>query len=94
DVINNRTKFQLNRIRTLSFQLKLFDTALTLRRKWFEWVKLSDYYHHAKYDIYHIYSVPENHNGNVIATYGRSVISWIHIFHVSQKSKRKGGDRV
>ena len=31
DVINNRTKFQLNQIRTELFQLKLFDTAVILK---------------------------------------------------------------
>ena len=31
DVINNLIKFQLNRIRTSNFQLKLFDTAVTLK---------------------------------------------------------------
>ena len=64
DVINNRTKFHLNRIRTYKFHLKLFDTSVTLRyiqgqRKWHKWVKLNEYYHHTKYDNYHIHSVRE-----------------------------------
>ena len=29
--INNRTEFQFNRLRTYDFQLKLFDTAVTLK---------------------------------------------------------------
>ena len=42
DIINDRTKFKLSWIRTLNFQLKLFDTAVTLKynrdRKWYDWV--------------------------------------------------------
>ena len=46
------------------FQLKLFDTAVTLKcnqdhRKWYEWVKLNENYYHAQFDIYHGYSVRE-----------------------------------
>ena len=38
--------------------------------KWYEWVKLNNYYHHAKFDLHHTYSVQENHNVKVFATYG------------------------
>ena len=31
DIISNCTQLQLNRIRTYNFQLKLFDTAVTLK---------------------------------------------------------------
>ena len=31
EVLNNPTKFKLNRIRTYNFQLQLFDTAVTLK---------------------------------------------------------------
>ena len=31
DVLNNCTKFQLNPIKTLNLQLKLFDTAVTMK---------------------------------------------------------------
>ena len=31
DVNKNQTKFKLNQIRTLNFQLELFDTAVTLK---------------------------------------------------------------
>ena len=31
DIIDNHTKFQLNQIRTQDFQLRLFDTAVTLK---------------------------------------------------------------
>ena len=31
DIINNRIKFLLNRIRIYSFQFKLFDTVVTLK---------------------------------------------------------------
>ena len=46
-------------------QLKLCDTAVTLKygqghRKWYEQVKLNEYYHQAKFDIQHIYDVREN----------------------------------
>ena len=56
--MNKDTKFQLNRMRTYNFQLKLFDTAVTLKYnqghwKWYEWVKLDDYYHYEKFEIYH-----------------------------------------
>ena len=52
----------------------MFDTAVTLKYnqghwKWHEWVKLSEYYHQAKSDIYDIYSVGENCNVTVFATY-------------------------
>ena len=30
--------------------------------KWYVWVKLSEYYHHAKFDICHIYGDWENRN--------------------------------
>ena len=42
---------------------------------WYEWVKLNEYYHHAKLDIYHNPSVWENHNIQVFATYRHSA-SW------------------
>ena len=37
----------------------MFDTAVTLkynrgRWQWYEWVKLNEYYHRAKFDIYHM----------------------------------------
>ena len=74
DVINNHTKFQLNLIRTQNFQSKVLGTAVTLKYnqghcKWYELVKLNEYYHRAKFDIYHIYSVQENCNIKVFATY-------------------------
>ena len=77
DVINNCTKLQLNQIRTYHFQLKQFDIAVTLkynkdRWKWCEWVKFSDYYHHAKFDIYYVNSVQENHTVKVFTTYGQA----------------------
>ena len=77
DVIKNCTKFQLNPISTENFELKLFDAVVTLKfnqghRKWYEWVKLNEYYHHAKFDSYHIYSVRENFNVKDFATYGHS----------------------
>ena len=34
---------------------------------WFGWVKLSEYYHHAKFDIY--LSIRQNRNVKVFATY-------------------------
>ena len=34
--------------------------------KWYEWIKLNDSYNHAKFDIYHIYSVWENSNAKVL----------------------------
>ena len=39
--------------------------------KWYVEVKLNEYYHHQKFDIYHILSVQENHNIKVFATYGQ-----------------------
>ena len=52
----------------------MFNTAVTLKYnqghwKWYGWVKLNEYYHHAKFDIYHIHSVQENCNVKVFATY-------------------------
>ena len=39
--------------------------------KWYEWVQLNEFYHDADFDIYHIYSVQENHNVKVFAIYGQ-----------------------
>ena len=52
--------------------------------------KLTDYYHNAKFDICHIYSVRENRDVKVFATYGQSAgrpdtDHYIDIFHASQK---------
>ena len=57
--------------------MKPFDTAVTLKynqghRKWYEWVTLNEYYHHAKLDMYRIYSVRENRTVKVFATYGHT----------------------
>ena len=49
-------KFPLNRLRTCKFQLKLFDTSVTL------------IYGQGAFDIYHIYNVRENRNVKVFAT--------------------------
>ena len=56
DLLNNPTKFQLTWIRTQDFQLKLIDIAVNLKygqdhRKWYEQVKLSEWYHQAKFDF-------------------------------------------
>ena len=61
----------------MKFPFKLFDTVVTLKHnqgpcKWYEWVKLNEYYHRAKFDISHIYSVQENFNVKVFASYGYS----------------------
>ena len=37
-------------------------------------MKLNEYYHSVKFDIYHTYSVRENHNVNIFATYGQSAV--------------------
>ena len=47
DIRHNPTKFQLNRIWTQTFQLKLFDIAMTSKYgqghwKWYEQVKLNE----------------------------------------------------
>ena len=92
-------KSQLNGITTQNCQLKLFDTAVTLKYaqghwKWYEWVELKGAcYHQAKFNIYHIYSVQENHNVQVFC-YIRClasrpvsltvIITYAHIFHKSQ----------
>ena len=56
-----------------NFQIKLFDTAVTFKYsqghwKWYEQVKLNEWYHHATVDIYHIHSVQEYRNVNVFVT--------------------------
>ena len=38
-------------------------------RKWYEWVKLNEYYHRTKFDIYHICSVREDRRVQVFVTY-------------------------
>ena len=65
-----------------------------------EWIKLNEYNHRAKFDIYHIYSVPKNCSIKVFATYWHSdgwmAYHWslhAHIFHVSQKNKQKNRDK-
>ena len=74
----------------------MFDTAVTLKYnqghwKWCEWVKLDEFYHHAKIDINHIYSVQKNCNIKVFATYGQldgqpnTDHSIAYIFYVSQQ---------
>ena len=55
----------------------MFETAVTLKYnqgfwKWYEWIKLDEYCHHVKFDIHHIYSLHENHNLKVFATYRQS----------------------
>ena len=57
---------------TQNFQLKLINTAVTLKYghghwKWYEQVKLNKQCHHAKFDIYYIYRVQENCNIKVFA---------------------------
>ena len=42
--------------------------------KEYEWVKLSEYYHHEKLDIYHIQSVQENRNVTLCRPAGLSLI--------------------
>ena len=51
----------------------MFDITVALKYsqghwKPYEQVKLNEYYLHAKFDIYHIYSVRENCNIKVFAT--------------------------
>ena len=63
------------------FQLKPFDTAVTLKynqghRKWYEWLKLNKYYQYEKFDIYHFYSPRENRIVEVPATLGHPA-SWM-----------------
>ena len=46
-------------MRTEKFKLKMFDTAVTLQYtpdqcKWYEWLKLNEYYNHATFDMHHI----------------------------------------
>ena len=57
EVLNNPTKFQLNWIRTQTFQLKLFSTAVTWKYgqgdwNWHEQVKLNESYHCAKFELF------------------------------------------
>ena len=57
-----QTKFPLNWIRTQNVQLKLFDTAVTLKYGQGHWkcneqVKLNEYYDHTKFDSYHNFDV-------------------------------------
>ena len=49
--------------------------------KWYESVKLNDYYHHAKFDIYHMYSVRENCNVKLFAKYGQSAAGRLNTDH-------------
>ena len=75
----------------------MFDTAVTLKYnqghwKWYERVKLNEFYHHAKFDIY-IYSVRENRAKlNFLTHLDTSPAGlpntdhYIHIFYASQKS--------
>ena len=70
-VLLNNPTFQLDWKRTKKFQLKLFNTALTLTYgqgnwKWYEQVKLNEQHHHAKFDIYHICGVWVNPNVKIL----------------------------
>ena len=61
----------------INFKLNLVDIAVTLKYnqgqwKWYKWVTLNEYYHHAKFDIYHTYSIRENHNVKAFAIYVHS----------------------
>ena len=85
DVTNNRIKFQLKQIRTIKCSVK---TDVTLKYnhgpwRWYEWVKLNEYYHHLKSDIYHIYSVRKNCNLTVFDTHGHSAakLAWPNTDH-------------
>ena len=57
-------------MRTYNFQLKLYDTAVTLKQcrllKCNEQVKLTMKHHHAKFDVCYIYDVWENPNIYVV----------------------------
>ena len=60
--------------------------------KWNEWVKLHEYDQAAKFVVFYMYSVRENCNVKVYATYEQSVgltliITYTHIFRVSFKKK-------
>ena len=64
---------QFNYTGTWNCQLKLFDTAAIFKYnqgnwKWYEWVELSKYYHHAKFYVYHIYSVWEKSETELTAS--------------------------
>ena len=42
-------------MKTKNFQLKWFDTAVTMKYsqghwKWYDWIKLNEFYHHEKFD--------------------------------------------
>ena len=57
----------------------------------YEWVKLKEYYHHAKFDISHIFGARESRNIKAFATHRpRAALHWslqkTHIFHVSKKN--------
>ena len=61
--------------------------------KLYEWIKLSEYYHQAKFDIYHVYSVHENCKVKAFVTCGQ-LDSWqtgltliITDFHFPWESK-------
>ena len=84
-------------MRSWNFQFKLFDTAVTLKHnqghwKWYEWIKLNEYNHHARFDVYHIYNVWENYDVKLLpqtdtqpASCLTLSITQTHILHVSKK---------
>ena len=66
DLRKNPTKFQLNWIRKQN-SVRSLDIAVTLKYsqglwKWYEQVWISEWYHHAKFDIYSIYDMWVNPN--------------------------------
>ena len=77
------------------------DLETQSRSQWYEWVKLNKYYHHAKFDICHVYSVRENRT--VIFFFNIRTIGWpagltlintyTHIFHESQHNTMWVDDR-
>ena len=61
-VVYNRKKFQPNWKSKIKFSVKSVWHCRDLKKhwKWYEWAKLNEYYHHAMFDSYHIYSVWKN----------------------------------
>ena len=54
----------------IKFSVTLFNTTANL--KVVRMGKLNEYYHHIKFDIFHVYSVRENRNVKAFATYEQS----------------------
>ena len=90
NILNNPIMFQLNKTRTVETVEHSCDLEIwpkTLKWMWYEQVKLHEWYHHAKLDMYHMHSVWKDGNIQVSATPDNHPAGWPTYSHFSCDSK-------